>query len=384
MSELVLPVLVMALLVLGEAALLQYGLRRQVHWHDVIFNLNSGHIVLWLFRGLEVLCYGLVAQHFSLHLLSQLPPWGLWLFAFFAWDFCFYWLHRAHHSWRWLWAVHSVHHQGEHFNLSLGVRNSWYSSLTSIPFFLPLALLGVPLSVFVTVSILHYTLQLLNHNALVGSLGWLEKFMVTPTHHRVHHLHERALANHNFSGSLIVWDKCFGTFHQAPDRARHVYGIQGSHASLNPGLESNLPFWRLLRPRQGPGRPSPAPAFRSTALMVLGGAAPLFALVLGYIQRYGYGWHDVSLAQGALLVLLAAGSTALGALADGRPWGLALWGAVALLYALIFPLWLQWHGALWLGCAALLLVHAAAVLAGWGRQRLSTAAPEPLEPSAHV
>ncbi|WP_268602262.1 sterol desaturase family protein, partial [Escherichia coli] len=64
--------------------------------------------------------------------------------ALLASDFGFYWLHRLHHRFRLLWAVHVVHHQGEHFNLSLGVRNSWYSSLTSIPFFLLLALAGVP------------------------------------------------------------------------------------------------------------------------------------------------------------------------------------------------------------------------------------------------
>ncbi|UMY06155.1 hypothetical protein MJ570_06360 [Escherichia coli] len=44
--------------------------------------------------------------------------------------------------------VHVVHHQGEHYNLSLGVRNSWYSSLTLILFFMLLAMLGVPLQVF--------------------------------------------------------------------------------------------------------------------------------------------------------------------------------------------------------------------------------------------
>lgn len=375
MSELVIPVLAMAVLVLGEAAVLQWGLARQVNWQDVIFNLNSGHIMLWLFRGLEVLCYGAVAQHFSLQLLEHAAPVWRWLFAFLAWDFCFYWLHRAHHNWRWLWAVHSVHHQGQHFNLSLGVRNSWYSSLTSIPFFLPLALIGVSLSEFITVSLIHYTLQLINHNALVGSLGWLEKFMVTPSHHRVHHLHERAWANSNFSGSLILWDKCFGTFRQSADRSQHVYGIKGCQASHNPGLESNLPFVHLLRPGSRPTARPQIPAFQSHALMVFLGAAPLFALVLGYIQRYDYGWQAFSAAQAALLIVLAVGSVALGAIADGRRWGLHVWWWTTLAYALLFPLWLGWHAPLWRGCALLLVLHSTCVLAGWGRKPLPVPAP---------
>ncbi|MCL4038959.1 sterol desaturase family protein, partial [Escherichia coli] len=69
--------------------------------------------------------------------------------------------------------------------LSLGVRNSWYSSLTSIPFFMLLAMLGVPLQVFLAVSIIHYSWQFFNHNALTPKLGWLEKVLITPSHHRV-------------------------------------------------------------------------------------------------------------------------------------------------------------------------------------------------------
>ncbi|MBX9386419.1 sterol desaturase family protein, partial [Serratia marcescens] len=212
MSDLALPIVFMLFIVVAEAVALQWGRREPVNWHDLVFNLNSGHIMLWLFRGLEITCYGYVAAHFSLGLLDAWPPLLMWLFALLAWDFGFYWLHRLHHRFRVLWAVHVVHHQGEHFNLSLGVRNSWYSSLTSIPFFLLLALAGVPLSVFVTVSIFHYSIQLFNHNALTPKLGVLEKILVTPAHHRVHHVKDMAYSNKNFGGSFIFWDKLFGTF----------------------------------------------------------------------------------------------------------------------------------------------------------------------------
>lgn len=58
MSDLVIPIVMMVLLVMGESLLLYRQDKQQVHWHDVVFNLNSGHIMLWLFRGLEVTCYG--------------------------------------------------------------------------------------------------------------------------------------------------------------------------------------------------------------------------------------------------------------------------------------------------------------------------------------
>lgn len=112
MSELVIPVILMLLLVLGEALLLRVNSQQTVDWHEVIFNLNSGHIMLWLFRGLEVVCYSAVVSHFSLNLFAEISPIWVWCFAILAWDFGFYWLHRLHHQLAVLWAVHVVHHQG--------------------------------------------------------------------------------------------------------------------------------------------------------------------------------------------------------------------------------------------------------------------------------
>lgn len=51
MTDLVIPIIFMLCVVLGEALWLQKRNRGSVDWHDVIFNLNSGHIMLWLFRG---------------------------------------------------------------------------------------------------------------------------------------------------------------------------------------------------------------------------------------------------------------------------------------------------------------------------------------------
>ena len=288
MSDLAIPIAIMLVVVMGEAMILRWVQRRPVDWHDVVFNLNSGHIMLWLFRGLEVAFYGLVATHFSLGLLDTWPPLIMWAFALLAWDFCFYWLHRLHHYFGVLWAVHLVHHQGEHFNLSLGVRNSWYSSLTSIPFFIVLAILGVPLHVFVTVSILHYSMQLFNHSALTPKLGILESVLVTPAHHRVHHVKDRAYSDKNFGGTFIFWDKLFGTFSRLPETP-YVFGVGGVRSSSNPFWASNVPFMRYLRLQSPSARPSNV--LRHSSMSVLSGALLLFTLVVGYIYQYGYGYR---------------------------------------------------------------------------------------------
>lgn len=328
MSELLIPILFMIALVFGEACFLQVTGRQKIDWHDIIFNINSGHIILWLFRCLEVLCYALVLQYANLHLFDGIATVWVWLFTLLVWDFCFYWLHRLHHEWRGLWAVHVVHHQGENYNLSLGVRNSWYSSLTSIPFFMLLALCGVPLSVYLAVSVIHYSIQFFNHNALTPRLGWLEKIFITPWHHRVHHLNERRYADTNYGGTFILWDRLFGTLCAMPPSQMTAYGVKGSQLSANPLRESNLPFQQLVG-ASCTGRTYER-HFICAALPIVTGALLLFMLVLGYIQRYGYDIQHVSLAQALLFVLLAAGSVALGGVSDGQRWGKIAWCAVTL------------------------------------------------------
>jgi len=365
MSELVIPVLAMLLLVMGEACILQLTGRQKVDWRDVIFNLNSGHIMLWLFRCLEVLSYSLVLHYCSMHLLENWSAVWLWLFALLAWDFGFYWLHRLHHRFALLWAVHVVHHQGEHFNLSLGVRNSWYSSLTSIPFFTLLAVLGVPLSVFLTVSVVHYSVQLFNHNALTPRLGWLENILVTPAHHRVHHINDRRYADKNFGGTFIFWDKLFGSFCQTPATETLVYGVKGLPPSTNPLRESNQPFLRLL----GLSTTTATSKREHYPLSILiSGALLLFVLVAGYIHRYGYDITDISLPQFVFFVLLAAGSVALGGISDGRRWGIIGWCLITLLIPLLFLGCWGWWQPFWV-TAMLVLAGHGLFSVGYVRQR---------------
>jgi sterol desaturase/sphingolipid hydroxylase (fatty acid hydroxylase superfamily) len=73
-------------------------------------------------------------------------------FAFVFYDFCYYWLHRMGHERNILWAAHSVHHQSEDYNLSTALRQTSTGFLLSWIFYLPMAVLGVPLLVFVSVA----------------------------------------------------------------------------------------------------------------------------------------------------------------------------------------------------------------------------------------
>lgn len=173
-----------------------------------------------------------------------------------------------------------------------------------------LAMLGVPLQVFLAVSIIHYSWQFFNHNALTPKLGWLEKVLITPSHHRVHHLNQKQYADTNYGGTFLLWDKLFGSYSAGPEYDVG-YGVKNSRLSCNPMRESNLPFLRLMGfcsfGKAIEGR------YQSSPWAVGAGVILLFMLVLGYIQQYGYGIEFITSEQAVLFVLLAAGSVALGA-----------------------------------------------------------------------
>ena len=64
--------------------------------------------------------------------------------------------------------------------------------------------------------------------------------MNTPSHHRVHHACNPKYIDRNYAGTLIVWDRLFGTFKQEEDEP--VYGITKPLRSWNP-LWANLHVW---------------------------------------------------------------------------------------------------------------------------------------------
>ncbi len=171
--------------------------------------------------------------------LSRLTPLrasgpAAYVLALAGWDFIYYWNHRLAHESRWLWAVHVVHHSSERYNLSTALRQPVADGFTmAVPYGL-LALLGVPPRYIEDARALNLIYQFWIHTEAVRSIGWLEKVLNTPSHHRVHHGSQRQYLDRNHGSILIVWDKLFGTFE--PERDRVVYGLTRNIDSFNPGV----------------------------------------------------------------------------------------------------------------------------------------------------
>ncbi len=180
----------------------------------------------------------------------QLPvdAWWVWVALFLADDVAYYWFHRLHHEMRVLWASHVVHHSSQFYNLSTALRQSW-TPMTSLPFWLPLALVGFPPWMILLQQAISLIYQFFLHTERVDRL-WrpIEWVFNTPSHHRVHHASNAGYLDRNYAGILIVWDRLFGSFE--PEGARPVYGLTKNITTYNPvrvAFGEYAALWRDVR-----------------------------------------------------------------------------------------------------------------------------------------
>jgi sterol desaturase/sphingolipid hydroxylase (fatty acid hydroxylase superfamily) len=191
------------LIIVGAATIEGFWLERtRGHYDWRAYFASLGDLALRAVAHLLPL--GLVAAAFNglwSHRLYTMPMRAVWPWAvlFVGQEFLYYWLHRAHHRVRWLWATHSVHHLPNELNLSAAYRLGWTQGLSGGPlFFASLAL-----------NLLY---QFWLHTTWMPRLGPLEWVLNAPAHHRVHHASNPEYLDANFGGVLIVFDRWFGTF----------------------------------------------------------------------------------------------------------------------------------------------------------------------------
>ena len=216
---------------------------------DTLSNLAAGvfsHLTRPFLKLIGVGAYIIIYDNFRLLTTTDWPP--LLFYAslplyFLLLDFLYYLSHRATHRINFLWATHIVHHHSERLNLSVAFRRSAFGPLFTFVFELPLALLGLSLWWFVLLSAINIFYQFLIHTETIDKLGWLEKFMNTPSHHRVHHGRDPKYLDKNFASVFIIWDKLLGTFQAEEERPD--YGVTTPPPDFNP-TTANLHFYNVL------------------------------------------------------------------------------------------------------------------------------------------
>jgi sterol desaturase/sphingolipid hydroxylase (fatty acid hydroxylase superfamily) len=183
---------------------------------------------VWITIALGSFLIGLLTpyQPFSLGL-----SWYGLIYGYVVWELGHFIYHYSTHKVRLLWCLHSTHHAPESMNLLVGHAHFFleapYADLIRISV---CTLLGLspPLLIAIVLidsfwgSFVHTGEHILKE----GRLGFLERWILTPSHHRVHHARNPLYIDTNFCNLLNIWDRIFGTYQPEQKEVPTEYGIR--------------------------------------------------------------------------------------------------------------------------------------------------------------
>ncbi|MGC1240622.1 MAG: sterol desaturase family protein [Chryseosolibacter sp.] len=224
---------------------------------DAIANISCG--ITSQLSGLFLRIFGIgvyqfLFERFAFFTLDN-AAWWYWVSLILLVDFAYYWAHRMSHEVNLFWGGHVVHHQSEEYNLSVALRQSSLQVVWTFAFNLPIALLGYHTLDFVLIAAFNTLYQFWIHTETIGKFPrWIELIFNTPSHHRVHHGRNPKYIDKNHAGSLIIWDRMFGTFQAEEERPTYgitkpinswnaVWANMSHYAEMGKDLK-RIPLWR--------------------------------------------------------------------------------------------------------------------------------------------
>jgi sterol desaturase/sphingolipid hydroxylase (fatty acid hydroxylase superfamily) len=163
--------------------------------------------------------------------IMQLPiTWYSVIYGYIVWEFGHFLYHYWGHKVRLFWCLHGQHHAPEEMNLSVnfahffleGAYATFIRTTTCI-------LLGLSPELLLIIMALDSfwgeIIHLSEHTLKNGSLGKIGHFILTPSHHRVHHARNPLYMDTNFCNFLNIWDRVFGTYQEEKPEIKPEYGV---------------------------------------------------------------------------------------------------------------------------------------------------------------
>ena len=214
--------------------------RRRVAWRDIYISLFSVALDLPVAiltghrwgrelgpRGLDFTVNG-----YQIFFGRDAFSWYQVFVAFVFADLWFYVTHRLYHGSNLFWIYHSTHHSAPELHFLLGIRTGVFRYATIAAWSLLAGrlpdLLGVSPSMFGVATGFVFFYQSLLHWDGFPRLGLVDRVLITPSNHRVHHAINLG-PSRNLGGVTLLWDHIFGTFLAEPEIPL-IYGI-GAPAS---------------------------------------------------------------------------------------------------------------------------------------------------------
>ena len=180
------------------------------------------------------------------------PLWFQLALAALIAEFGQYWMHRAGHRVRWMWAVHGFHHQPQRIDWLNGFRvnplNMVWHQLAGLGV---LVVLGAPEPILQMLVVLSTVVAVLQHANADLAYGPWNRLFSTADLHRWHHAAEAGVGQVNFGGLLVLWDQVFGTY-RCDRHAPAAVGIDGHPPRVHQRYLAGM--FDLLRSGPGPTR----------------------------------------------------------------------------------------------------------------------------------
>jgi sterol desaturase/sphingolipid hydroxylase (fatty acid hydroxylase superfamily) len=159
------------------------------------------------------------------------PGWLKPVTGFLLMDLSFYYWHRANHRIQFLWRFHNVHHIDPELDVSTGFRFHFGEvALSSLFRIAQVTLIGMsPLTYFVY-ELIFQANTLFHHSNVRLPIQFergLNRFLVTPRMHGIHHSQVQIETNSNYSVVLPWWDRLHRTLKLNIPQSALAIGIPG-------------------------------------------------------------------------------------------------------------------------------------------------------------
>ena len=189
-------------------------------------------------------------QRFGLLAWLNLPVALEFIAGFLLMDLSFYYWHRANHTIGFLWRFHLVHHTDPDLDVSTAYRFHFGEIALSAGFrAFQIALIGVSPMGYAIYELVFQANTLFQHSNVrvpIGAERLLNRILVTPRMHGIHHSEVQHENNSNFSVVFPWWDRLHRTLRLNIAQSRIVIGIPayGSDADNRIRVTLAMPFGR--------------------------------------------------------------------------------------------------------------------------------------------
>lgn len=169
--------------------------------------------------------------NFGLMRLVQLPDVLNYILSFLLMDLAFYYWHLLNHKIPFLWRFHNVHHFDPEMDVSTAFRFHFveigFSTLFRI---LQISLIGINPVAFLIYETAFAANTIFQHSNIkipIKLERFLNKIIVTPRMHGIHHSNYKEETNSNYSTVFSFWDRIHNTLRLNISQSEIKIGVPG-------------------------------------------------------------------------------------------------------------------------------------------------------------